>query len=150
MSKVMSLQIIREIEANLHLTQFYTITTDETEDASNKKQVVLCFRWVSDDLTVHEDFIGFYQTDCYGHALNLTCSDTIKTIKLMGDSLDTAREITKFIKDSPSRDDIFTKLKVTISPGAPGTRALCPTRWTVQAESLRSLLENFETLQLVW
>ena len=50
-------------------------------------------------------------THCYGHALNLACSDTIKTIKLMGDSLDTAREVTKLIKDSPRRDDIFTKLK---------------------------------------
>ena len=48
-------------------------------------------------------------THCYGHALNLACSDTIKTMKLMGDYLDTAREITKLIKDSPCRDDIFTK-----------------------------------------
>ena len=46
----------------------------------------------------------------------------------MGDSLDTAREITKLIKDSPRRDDIFTKLKAEISPGSPGIRALCPTR----------------------
>ena len=57
-------------------------------------------------------------THCYGHALNLACSDTIKTIKLMGDSLDTARKITKLIKDSPLRDDIFTKLKAEISPGS--------------------------------
>ena len=36
---------------------------EETANASNEEQVVLCFRWVSDDLTVHEDFISFYQTD---------------------------------------------------------------------------------------
>ena len=60
----MSLQIIREIAANLRRTQFYTIImADEIADAPNKEQVVLCFRWVSDNLTVHEDFIGFYQTD---------------------------------------------------------------------------------------
>ena len=35
----------------------------ETSDASYKEQVVLCFRWVSDDLTDREDFIGFYQRD---------------------------------------------------------------------------------------
>ena len=63
MLKVMSLRIIREIAANLHRTQSYTIMADETSDASDKEQIVLCFRWVSDDLTVHEDFIGFYQTD---------------------------------------------------------------------------------------
>ena len=68
----------------------------------------------------------------------------------MGDSLDTAREITKLIKDSPCSDDIFTKLKAEISLGAPGIRALCPTRWTVRADSLQGILANFETLQSVW
>ena len=55
----------------------------------------------------------------------------------------------KLINDSPRRDDIFTKLKAEISRGSPGIPALCPTRWTVRAESLRSI-ENFETLQSVW
>ena len=64
----------------------------------------------------------------------------------MGDSLDTAREITK---DSPRLDDIFTKLKAEISLGSPGIRALCPTRWTVRAESLQSIRENFR-MQSVW
>ena len=36
---------------------------DETTDISNREQVVLVFRWVEDDLTVHEDFFGLYQTD---------------------------------------------------------------------------------------
>ena len=75
-------------------------------------------------------------THYHGHALNLACPDTIKTIKLMGDSLNTAREIKKLIKDSYRRDDIFTKLKAEVSPGAPRLRALSPTRWTVPAESL--------------
>ena len=32
-------------------------------------------------------------THYHGHALNLACSDTIKTIKLRGDSLNTSRKI---------------------------------------------------------
>ena len=32
-------------------------------------------------------------THYHGHALNLACSDTIKTIKLMGESLNPARKI---------------------------------------------------------
>ena len=28
---------------------------------SNKEQLVLCFRWVDEDLTVYEDFVGLYQ-----------------------------------------------------------------------------------------
>ena len=67
----------------------------------------------------------------------------------MGDSLDTAREITKLIKDSPCSDDIVTKLKAETSLGALGIRALCPTRWTVRADSLQGILANFETLQSV-
>ena len=88
-------------------------------------------------------------THCYGHTLDLACSDTIKTIKLMGDSFDTAREITKLIKHSPCCDDIFKKLKAEISPGFPGICALCPTRWSVRPETLQSIPENFETLQSV-
>ena len=59
-------------------------------------------------------------------------------------------KITKLIKDSPYSDDIFTKLKAATSLGAPGIRALCLTRWTVRADSLQSILANFETLQSVW
>ena len=33
---------------------------DETTDCSNKEQVVLVIRWVDEDLTVHESFIGLY------------------------------------------------------------------------------------------
>ena len=36
---------------------------DKTTDASNAEQAVVVIRWMSDDLSVHEDFIGLYQTD---------------------------------------------------------------------------------------
>ena len=36
---------------------------DETTDASNAEQVVFVIRWVSDDLSVHEEFIGLYHAD---------------------------------------------------------------------------------------
>ena len=36
---------------------------DETADVSNKEQLVICIRWVDDDLTAHEDFIGMYPTE---------------------------------------------------------------------------------------
>ena len=31
---------------------------DEVTDAENHEQLVLCLRWVDDDLNPHEDFIG--------------------------------------------------------------------------------------------
>ena len=36
---------------------------DETTDLSNTEQVVLVFRWVDSELSVHEKFLGLYQTD---------------------------------------------------------------------------------------
>ena len=79
---------------------------------------------------------------CYGHALNLAASDAIKKNKILRDVLDTVFEITKLLKFS--RDALFDKLKQEIAPGTPGFRILCPTRWTVQAVSLKSVLDNYK------
>ena len=53
-------QVLRDIGTALHNAQFYSLMVDETTDISNKEQAVLCFRWVSDDLIAHEDFVGLY------------------------------------------------------------------------------------------
>ena len=36
---------------------------DETTDVNTVEQVVIVLHWVSDDLNVHEDFIGLYSAD---------------------------------------------------------------------------------------
>ena len=68
----------------------------------------------------------------------------------MGDALDTVYEITKLIKKSPKRDVLFQKVKDDVTPGSPGVRILCPTRWTVRAEALSSIAENYQALQMTW
>ena len=50
-------------------------------------------------------------THCYGHALNLAASDTLKQSRVMKEALDTTREITKLIKCSPRREAVFQSLK---------------------------------------
>ena len=89
-------------------------------------------------------------THCYGHALNLACADTIRQSKLLRDALDTTHEITKLIKKSPRRDAIFKRLNEEMESDTPGIHVLCPTRWTVKAESLNSILENFTVLLGLW
>ena len=89
-------------------------------------------------------------THCYGHSLNLACADTIRQSKLMRDALDTTHEITKLIKKSPRRDAIFKRLKEELASDSPGIRVLCPTRWTVKAEALKSILDNFNVLLELW
>ena len=206
--KVMGLQVLRDIATSLHSAEFYSIMVDEMTDVSNKEQAVLCFRWVSDDLIVHEDFVQLYgienteaktlvnmildvltrlnlsikklrgqcydgasamsgprsgvakqicnlesravYTHCYGHSLNLACMDTIKSSKVMQEALDITAEITKLVKLSPRRGTIFQRLKDELAPLDPGIRVLCPTRWTVKAEALKSIVDNFEVLQHLW
>lgn len=89
-------------------------------------------------------------THCYGHALNLAVGDTVKRSKVMRDSLDTVFEMSKLVKYSPRRDTILEQLKREMAPDTPGFRVLCPTRWTVRALSLNSVLENYSVLQFLW
>ena len=94
---------------------------------------------------------------CCGHRLNLAVGDTIKGTKkkpgskILIDALDNSNEIIKLIKMSPRRDNIFQKIKTEIGDNStPNIRKLCPTRWTVRANSMRSIIENYETLTDVW
>ena len=68
----------------------------------------------------------------------------------MGSFLDAVFEITKLIKKSPKRDAIFQKLKHDLATDTPSFRVLCPTRWTLRAASLQSVLDNYEVLLGVW
>ena len=68
----------------------------------------------------------------------------------MKDALDTAYELVKLIKYSPQREACFARLKADLAPITPGVRALCPTRWTVRAEALQSILDNYEVLSVLW
>lgn len=68
----------------------------------------------------------------------------------MRDSLDTVFEMSKLVKYSPRRDTILEQLKRDMAPDTPGFRVLCPTRWTVRALSLNSVLGNYSVLQSLW
>ena len=204
--QVMSNLVLREMLTEIKSADFYSIMADETSDSSNAEQLVICLRWVDNNLETHEDFVGLYSlsdlradtmtnaikdvflrfdlpfsklrghcydmaaamagkksgvatqirklepralyTHCYGHALNLACNDSIKHCKLIKDTLDIATEITNLIKESPRRQAIFHRIKSSkhLEKSSPGIRVLCPTRWTVKADTLRSIIDNFETL----
>ena len=89
-------------------------------------------------------------THCYEHALNLAASDALKGPKPMKNALETTHEATKLIKYSPRRDNAFKTINGEMSPGSPGIRVLCPTRWTVKADALASILKNYPALQETW
>lgn len=89
-------------------------------------------------------------THCYGHALNLAVNDMLKQCKTLKYCLETVNEIIKLVKNSPKRDAEFQRLKQAVSSESPGIRVLCPTRWTVCASSLQSILDNYEVLLSLW
>ena len=53
----MALGLLREIASNIQSVKFYTIMADETADTSSEEQLVICFRWVDEALSIHENFI---------------------------------------------------------------------------------------------
>lgn len=69
----MALGILREISASIQSAGFFTIMADETGDSANIEQLVLCLRWVDDELQIHEDFIGL-------HSMEITDAESIVKI----------------------------------------------------------------------
>ena len=195
MLELMAHQVLRRILDDTHTSPFLAVMVDETRDQSNKEQLTLVLRWVSDDFTVSEEFVGLYylsvidaqsivdaikdaflrfqipftklRGQCYDgcstmagarawcsckdpgigasscvHTLLWPCTqpiavnDTITKVPEMKDCLDTCYEIVKLIKFSPKREAMLSQLKEEMGSDAPGIRTLCPTRWTVRAESL--------------
>ena len=82
-------------------------------------------------------------THCYGHSLNLAANDALKVAPVMTDAFDVTYEICKLIKFSSRREAMLDELKSDTAPGTPGIRVLCPTRWTVRAQSLKSIIDNY-------
>ena len=58
MMKVMALQVLRDIAGSLHDADFFSMMGDEATDTKNVIQLVVCLRWVDENLDAHDEFIG--------------------------------------------------------------------------------------------
>ncbi|XP_052249555.1 zinc finger MYM-type protein 1-like [Dreissena polymorpha] len=130
------------IRMNLSLSQCRGQCYDGASNMTGAK------RGVATNILAKEERAVF--THCYGHALNLAVGDCVRQCKLLRDTMDTVHEVSKLIKYSPKRDSTLQTLKEEMSPDTPGFRVLCPTRWTVRAASLCSVLDNYTVLQTLW
>ncbi len=65
----------------------------------------------------------------------------------MKDALETTHEITNLIKYSPKRDAKLEQIGNS-SEGQLrcGIRLLCPTRWTIRADAMTSIISNYSVL----
>ena len=75
----MALTIQREILDTIQNAVFYTLMADEMTDCSNKEQFVICLRWVDNNLTPHEDFIGLHFVDNISSATLVACLKDVLT-----------------------------------------------------------------------
>ena len=208
MLELMAHCVLRSVLDDVRGSPFLAVMVDETADCSNVEQMTVFIRWVADDFTVSEEFLGLHSmsvidaesivkaildvfvqlslpihkvrgqcydgcatmagkkagvaarmselepralfTHCFGHALNLAVSDTVKLSPIMKDCLDCCYEIVKLVKFSPKREAMLKQLKEESGADTPGLRTLCPTRWTVCAASLASILTNYENLLTLW
>lgn len=76
------------------------------------------------------------------HSLNLAIQDTCQSIPVMSETFDIVLELSKVFKYSAKKNVMLLKLKNELAPATPGLKPLCPTCWTVRAESLRSVIVN--------
>ena len=81
-----------------------------------------------------------------GHSLNLAVQDTCRSIQVMSAAFDVVLELSKIFKYSAKKKAMLLKLKSELAPSSPGIKPLCPTRWTVRAESLRSVIMNYSLI----
>ena len=73
MIEIMAHKVLRSLISDVQSHKWYSILADETRDLSNREQMVICLRWVSNEYEVFEDLIGLVQLD------NIT-SDTIYSV----------------------------------------------------------------------
>lgn len=87
---------------------------------------------------------------CFVHALNLSVNDTTKRYTSVKDSLGTCFELIKLIKFSSKRETLLNKIEKEIGSESPSIRTICHTSWTVRAESLATIIANYENIQKLW
>ena len=76
--EIMGHTVLRSILHNMFSQHWFALLADETRDVSNREQLVLGIRWVSDSYEINEDMVGLIQ-------LNDTTAATIH--KCLKDSL---------------------------------------------------------------
>ena len=99
-------------------------------------------------------------THCYAYSINLAVGDTMKSCPVLKDTIDNAYELTKLVKKLPKRDAKLRAIQGNTVSGEddeyeemlknPTIKLFCHTRWTVRADCLKSIIENFDELQELW
>lgn len=83
---------------------------------------------------------------CVAHSLNLCLQECGQKCVCIRDALVITSELGTLIRASPKRLAQFRCLREQLSPGSPGLKPLCPTRWSVRTGSIDAILKNYTVL----
>lgn len=95
-------------------------------------------------------------THCYGHSLSLAVKDLTSNCKILGDTMGTVGEICILIKFSPKREKMLGALSENVEgvdnddDGGTSLNKMSETRWTVRANCLKKIIDNYSKLQSLW
>ncbi|CAF1993313.1 unnamed protein product [Rotaria magnacalcarata] len=112
--------------------KWFSLICDETCDESTLEQLCVGIRSVNDNYEVFEDVL-----DLAVHDLTNECP-TISNCILF------AKDIIGFVRRSPKCLAVLKEISSQLSMPYSNLTSLCPTRWTMRAESYNSLLNNYE------
>jgi len=157
----------RTVEENLDIQEdFVGLYCSDTTDASTLYNIIRdclsrlgldvvhcrgqCYDGASNVAGIHTGVQSRLRTDerraifvhCYAHSLSLVLQDAIKNVSVCRDALNTMRDIITFVRSSPKRLAWFS----TLQTQQVNLRPFCPTRWTLRAASVNSVLDNIEEL----
>ena len=61
--KLMGHKVLRLIISDIQFQKWYSLMADETRDVSNREQLVVTMRWVTETYKIRENFCGLLQVD---------------------------------------------------------------------------------------
>ena len=61
--QLMAHQVLRNLVSNIKEAKYYSITCDETQDASGKEQFGVSIRWVDSQYSINEDLLGMHEVE---------------------------------------------------------------------------------------
>jgi hypothetical protein len=81
---------------------------------------------------------------CNAHCLDLAVHDLTDECSTISNCILFVKDIIDFVRRSPKRLAILKEISNQLSMPHSNLKSLCPTRWTMRAESYNSLLNNYE------
>ena len=55
--QIMTLRVLREVAGNIQDVDFYSVRCHDAADVKNVSELIVCLRWVDEELEAHEEFI---------------------------------------------------------------------------------------------